>query len=194
MTLKGKRKAFNTDPIKQMNSIIAAYGGVLPVTPLPRRFPGAAWKDENNIYHIIRLYKGELRHYTAMSIRHNIPVFNDALAASSDLAERYHRAVSIPAIDKALDGPISVPALVESQQAIIYWIRETREGKVWRYLVVTPNGLRGGTTTSKPTPTKGYQGAYLYVDDEISCLNLLRKAFKLQVNIFDLHNAIKSNG
>ena len=54
MTLRGKRKALNNSPEAQIAAIAGAFGGKVPVKPLHRRYPQAAWQ-EGDTYHIAKL-------------------------------------------------------------------------------------------------------------------------------------------
>jgi len=190
MTLKGKRKILNDSPQAQIAAIAAAFGGKVPVKPLARRYAQAAWK-EGDTYHIARLRRNRLYHLTSRAYPCGVGIiFRDALSTCGYLANKYYRKVSLPDLQAATAGPVPVSTLAEEQQAIICWAQDWRKVQLstfetWLYCIVTPDGIRSGTTQGKPMPEKGYPGPLIVVVDVFSCKQLLRQGFQLDVE--DVH-------
>ena len=188
MTLKGKRKALNDNPQAQISAIAAAFGGKVPVKPLTRRSPQVAWK-EGDIYHIAKLTRTRLYHLTSETIpRGTAATFRDPNSACGYLAQRYYRKVSLPDLQAATAGPVSAPTLAEAQQAIICWIQDWSQARqsdimmtTWQYCIVSPDGIRSGTTQGKPRPVEGFPGPLMVVFNVFGCKQLLRRAFKLDI-------------
>ena len=162
MTLKGKRKALSNNPGAQIAAIAVAFGGKVPVKPLSRRYPGAAWQ-EGNIFHVAKLKCGKLYHIISNPEPQFITQYRGPVSACSYLAQTYYRKVSVPDLQAAMTGPVSVPALAEAQQAIICWIQDREQARrptipIWQYCIVTPEGIKSGTTQGKPKPVEGYPG------------------------------------
>ena len=193
MTLKGKRKALNNDPGAQIAAIAAAHGGKVPVKWIHRQYLGAAWQ-EGDIYHIAKLKCGKLYHLISNTEPQFVTERRGPVSACSYLAQKYYRKVSLPDLQAALVGPVPVPTLAEAQRAIICWIQEgerVRRGTVpiWRYCVVTPEGIRSGTTQGRPKPVEGYPGQLIVVQGTYACMDLLRRAFQLDVRGGELKEA-----
>lgn len=197
MTLKGKRKALNDNPQAQIAAIAEAFGGRVPTKPLYRRYPGAVWQ-EGDTYHIAKLRKGELYH----SIAKTEPVgsiFRDGLSACGYLAKTYYLNVSLQDLQAAMAGPVSIPTLAEAQQAIVCWVKDQKQTKysptvIWEYCIVTSDGIKRGTTQGKPQPVKGYPGAFIMVSNTFQCRELLRQAFRLEIQESHLNEAITFPG
>ena len=197
MTLKGKRKALNNNPEAQIAAIAEAFGGKVPVKPLHRRYPGAAWQ-EGDTYHIARLIKGKLYHLTSKTYPHSIgTIYRDALSVCGYLAQTYYRKVSLPDLQAATAGPVSVPTLAEAQRAIVCWIQDRQQASrstvpTWQYCIVTQDGIKGGTTQGRPKPVEGYAGTFIVVYSAYSCIDLLRRAFQLDVQGGQLREAFNN--
>ncbi len=185
MTLRGKRKVLNNDPQAQIAAIAEAFGGKVPVKPLPRRSPAAAWYDGDN-YHIARLRCGKLIHLISKTKPETVTILSDGLAACGYLAKRYWRKVSLADLEKPSLEPVPVPTLAESQTAIICWIQDWRQIKppdtaTWQYCTVSPEGIKSGTTQGKPKPVQGYLGPLIAVSGAFACNELLGRAFQLDI-------------
>ncbi|MFC1984196.1 hypothetical protein ACFLVO_04220 [Chloroflexota bacterium] len=193
MTLRGKRKALNNSPEAQIAAIAEAFGGKVPVKPLPRRFPGAVWQ-EGDTFHIAKLTRGELHYLTSKGNPHTGSIFRNALSACGYLAKTYYRKISLPDLQAATAGPVPVPTLAEAQRAIICWTQDrerTRYSTVatWQYCIVTPKGIKSGTTQEKPKPMEGYPGSLIVVFSAEACKDLLRRAFQLDIRGGELKRA-----
>ncbi len=193
MTLRGKRKALNNNPEAQIAAIAGAFGGKVPVKPLHRRYPGAAWQ-EGDTFHIAKLTCGKLYHLTPKAEPQTITIFRDALSACGYLARTYHRQVSLPDLQAATAGPVPVPTLAEAQRAIICWIPNREQARrstmaTWQYCLVTPDGIKSGTTQGKPKPVEGYRGPLIVVLGAFACKDLLRRAFQLDIQGNELREA-----
>lgn len=194
MTLRGKRKALNNNPEAQIAAIAGSFGGKVPVKPLPRRFPGAVWQ-EGNTYHIAKLIRGKLYHFTSKAKPQTAGmIFRDALSACGYLAQMYYRKVSLPDLQAATAGSVPVPTLAEARRAIICWIPDREQARhstipTWQYCVVTPEGIKSGTTQGRPKPVEGYPGPLIVVYSGYACKDLLRRAFQLDVQGGELREA-----
>jgi len=185
MTIKGKRKALDNDPEKQIAGIASAFNGKIPVKPLPRRYPGAVWQEDDN-FHVIKLRCGKLYHLVSKAEPLVNMLFSDARSACGYLAQTYHRKVSLTDLQAALAGPVPVPTLAESQQAIITWVpnrEQARQSRVpiWQYCVVTPDGIWSGIRQGKPKPPVDYPAPLIVVENSVDCEDLLRRAFQLDI-------------
>lgn len=193
MTLRGKRKIFDSDPQAQINSIAMAFGGKVPVKPLPRRYPGAAWR-EGNTFHLAKLTRKRFYHSISKKLPPAIDIFPDALAACGYLAQTYYRKVSLPDVEAARAGPVQVPTLAEAQRAIICWVQDWRQTRqsaqpIWQYCAVRPEGIQCGTTRGKPELMAGYPGPLITTYGASGCIDLLRKAFQLDIQGNELTEA-----
>ena len=186
MTLRGKRKALNNNPEAQIAAIAEAFGGKVPVKPLHRRYPQAAWQ-EGDTYHIAKLTRKGLYHLTSKVKPQSVGgIFRDALSACGYLAQMYYRKVSLPDLQAATAGPVPAPMLAEAQRAIICWVQNWKQARqstvtTWQYCIVTPGGIKSGTTQGKPKPVEGYPGSLIVVFSAFSCKDLLRRAFQLDI-------------
>ena len=75
--------------------IAAVFGGSPPTKPLPRRYAGVGWQ-EDNVWHIAKLTHGKLHHVTSKSRPQVIRILRGALGACGYLAREYHRKVLLP--------------------------------------------------------------------------------------------------
>ncbi len=194
MTLLGKRKVFNNDPKAQIAAISEAFGGKVPVKPLHRRYPQAAWQ-EGDTYHIAKLTSKGLYHLTSKAKPQSVGViFRDALSACGYLAKTYHRKVSLLDLQAAATGPVPALTLTEAQRAIICWVQDWKQARqstvtTWQYCLVTPDGIKSGTTQGKPKPVEGYMGPLIVVFSAFGCKDLLRRAFQLDIQDDQLREA-----
>jgi len=184
MTLRGKRRAFVDNPEAQIAAIVGACGKI-PVKPLPRRYPSAAWK-EGDTFHVIKLRCGHLYHLVSKAEPLVNMLFNDAISACGYLAQTYHRKVSPTDLQAALIGPVSVPTLAEAQQAIITWVQDREQARhsrvpIWQYCIVTPDGIWSGIKQGKPKPPEDYRGPLIIAENSAVCEDLLRRAFQLDI-------------
>jgi hypothetical protein len=199
MTLKGKRKALANNAGAQIAAIKAAWNGIIPTQPQHRKYPAAAW-EQADVFHTAKLICGKLTVRESEEKPTAATLFPTANGVSSHLSRIYHRRISLYDLQAAVNGPIPVPTLEETQLAMICWEKNknmirmnpeyTTTPTTWQFCSVTPDGIEGGTRQGRPKLTEGYSGPLIAVLNIEACIGLLRTAFNLDIDRNDIEQSL----